>query len=173
LDYYDIGTYEILARSEGTATTSTNVAGVCATKLCYFCGGAKCIGQCSCTWRGRVYSWVYHSKWSWVGHLCGQLLGWHLCKMWQHWRMLGECSTRCHLKMHGHLDHRDIGTYKMLARSEGTATISTNAIGVCATKLCYFCGGFGCMESVQQDAILRSGHLDHHTWRMCHEAWAW
>jgi hypothetical protein len=23
------------------------------------------------------------------------------------------------------------------------------------------------MESVQQDVIPRSGHLDHHTWRMC------
>jgi hypothetical protein len=56
-------------------------------------------------------------------------------------RMLGKCSTKCHLKMHGLLDHHDIGTYEMLARSEVTATTSTNVAGVCATKLCYFCGG--------------------------------
>jgi hypothetical protein len=30
----------------------------------------------------------------------------------------------------------------------------------------------GCLESVQQDAILRCGNLDHHTWRM-HNALAW
>ncbi|CAM6063031.1 unnamed protein product [Sphagnum tenellum] len=29
----------------------------------------------------------------------------------------------------------------------------------------------GCLESVQQDAISRCGHLECHTWRMCH-AWA-
>jgi hypothetical protein len=29
-----------------------------------------------------------------------------------------------------------------------------------------------CLESVQQDAISRCGHLECHTWRMCH-AWAW
>jgi hypothetical protein len=30
----------------------------------------------------------------------------------------------------------------------------------------------GCLESVQQDAILRCGNLDHHTWRM-HNTLAW
>jgi hypothetical protein len=76
-------------------------------------------------------------------------------------RMLGKCSTRCHLEMHGHLDHYDIGTYEMLARSEGTATSSTNVAGVCATKLCYFCGASvvaleegGCIH----EYIFQSGH---------------
>jgi hypothetical protein len=40
------------------------------------------------------------------------------------WRMLGECSTRCHLQI-GHLDSHDIGTCEMGARPEGTGTIST------------------------------------------------
>jgi pentatricopeptide repeat protein len=30
----------------------------------------------------------------------------------------------------------------------------------------------GSMQIVQQDAILNWGHLECHTWRMCHE-WAW
>jgi len=42
------------------------------------------------------------------------------------WRMLGECSTRCHLQI-GHLDSHDIGTCEMGARPEGTGTISTKA----------------------------------------------
>ncbi len=42
------------------------------------------------------------------------------------WRMLGECSTRCHLQI-GYLDCHDIGTCEMGARPEGTGTISTKA----------------------------------------------
>ncbi len=59
-------------------------------------------------------------------------------------RMLGDCSTRCHLKMWS-LEHHDIGTSEMW--SEGTWTISTNATGRCAARLCYFCGG---AESMSQ-----------------------
>jgi hypothetical protein len=46
--------------------------------------------------------------------------------------MLGICSRICHLEMWSH-GHHDIRTCEMRARVEGTGTISTNAVGECAT----------------------------------------
>jgi hypothetical protein len=67
--------------------------------------------------------------------------------MWEHggylesvWQdglsILGCVLLQCH----------DIGkTSEMRARVEVTGTISTNAIGRCAPKLCKFCGDAECM----------------------------
>jgi len=56
-------------------------------------------------------------------------------------RMLGECSTRCHLKM-WLLGPPRYWECKIPARAKGTVTFSTNAIGRCATKTKHFylCG---------------------------------
>jgi len=104
--YHDMGTCEIWARAEGTGTISTNATGRCAAGFCYFCGSAEYIWQCCCNWRGQVCSWADHSKWMEFKCLCGELLGWHVCKMWEHgaglesvqqdaitWCGLLECHT--------------------------------------------------------------------------------
>jgi hypothetical protein len=46
-------------------------------------------------------------------------------------RMLGECSTRCHLEM---MDHHYVGISEMWARAEFTGTVLTNEPRRCATK---------------------------------------
>ncbi len=62
--------------------------------------------------------------------------------MWEHWgcweSVQQDAISKC-----GYLDHHDIGTCQMPARAKGTVTISTNAIGRCATKTKHFylCGG--------------------------------
>jgi pentatricopeptide repeat protein len=48
LECHDIGKCEMWARTECTATISTNATGRFAAKLCYFCGGAECMCQCDC-----------------------------------------------------------------------------------------------------------------------------
>jgi hypothetical protein len=49
LDKHDIGTCVMWAGSEGAGTISTNATGRCSARLCYFCGGAECMCQFSCT----------------------------------------------------------------------------------------------------------------------------
>jgi hypothetical protein len=78
-------TCEMQARADNTGTISTNASVRCATKPCYLCGGPEWMCQHVCTWRGQMCSRVDHSKvvltlmslWEW--------LGWHVCKMWEHW----------------------------------------------------------------------------------------
>jgi hypothetical protein len=43
LECHGIGTCEMQPRAEGTGTIWTNATGWCATRLCFFCGGAECM----------------------------------------------------------------------------------------------------------------------------------
>ncbi len=72
LDHHDTGTCEMWARAEGTGNILTNATGRCAKRLCYVCGGAECLCQCSWAWRGQECSWADHSKWLCVYYLCGE-----------------------------------------------------------------------------------------------------
>ncbi len=54
LDHHDIQTCEMRSRAEGTTTISANATRRCATKCCYFCGGAKGMCQHGCARGGQV-----------------------------------------------------------------------------------------------------------------------
>ncbi len=57
------------------------------------------------------------------------------------WTMLREGSTRASILRCVQLKCHDIGICEMPARATGIGTISTNATGRCAFRLCLFCTG--------------------------------
>ncbi len=72
------------------------------------------------------------------------VIAWHVCKMWEHGGCLESFQQVAILKC-DHLDHHDVGTFKLRARAQSTGTISTNGTGRCGARLCHFCGGAECM----------------------------
>jgi hypothetical protein len=55
--------------------------------------------------------------------------------------MLRERSTRASILRCGELNCHDIGICELPSRATGIGTISTNAIGRYAFRLCFFCTG--------------------------------
>jgi hypothetical protein len=55
--------------------------------------------------------------------------------------MLRECSTRASILRCGQLNCHDIGICEMPARATSIGTVSTNATGRYAFRLCLFCTG--------------------------------
>ncbi len=109
-----------------------------------FCGGGECMCQCSCPGIGQAYSSA--DCWMWMGFrcLCGKHLASHVCKMWEH-QQCWECLQQDAISKCGHLECHVMGTWELQARVEGTGTISTNATGQWAARLCYL---WGCWKHV-------------------------
>jgi len=56
LECHGIGTCKMRVRVEGTGAISRNATGQCMVKLCDFFGGAECMCQHDCAWRGQMCS---------------------------------------------------------------------------------------------------------------------
>jgi hypothetical protein len=81
-----------------------------------------------------------------MGFICqsGELLGWHVCKMWEHGWCL-EGVQQDNIMWCGHLECHVIKTCDMWGRAEGARIVLTNATWRCEARVFYFCGGVECM----------------------------